>query len=257
MPTEERENELRRAFASAAAGYPHPERAQQRLLQRNYRPGRGHRKLIAGSIATAAAGSVALALSLAGVIGATPSRGTGTTGTAASAGNSGTTGTAAPARGTGTIRTAAFTLTSNANGTDTLTFKLAQVLDPAGLQRALAQHHVPALVKTDASCASTPAPPDPSSIGVVSVREPAKPHLRAGQGPRGVAPGTGAVKQLMAHTVMVINSAAIPSGTELAFNFSSSDNAFAVNLVNIGSHTCRTGQSPATPGGRHNHQPLG
>ena len=255
MPTEELENELRRAFASTAAGYPHPQQAQQRLLQRNYRPGRGHRQLIAGITVTAAAGSVALALSLAGVIGATtPSRGTGTTGTAASARNSGTTGTAAPARGTGTIRTAAFTLTNNANGTDTLTFKLGQVLDPAALQQALAQHDIPALVKTDTSCASSPAPPDPSSIGVLSVRVPTKPHIRAGQGPNGVAPGApGAMKQLMAHTVMVINPAAIPSGTELAFNFSSSDNAFAVDLVNIGSHTCRTGQSPATPGRRNNH----
>lgn len=148
-------------------------------------------------------------------------------------------------QGTGTIRTAAFTLTSNANGTDTLTWKLGQVLDPAGLQRALALHHIPALVKTDAYCASSPAAPDPSSIGVLSVRGPATPHLRARWDPRGAAPG--AIKQFMAHTVMVINPAAIPSGTELAFDFSSSDNAFAVDLVNIGSHTCRTGQSPATP----------
>ena len=242
MPTEELENELRRAFASTAAEYPHPERAKQRLLQRSYRPGRGRRQLIAGITATAAAGSVALGLGLAGVIGATPSHGTGTTATAASAGNP------------GTIRTAAFTLTSNANGTDTLTFKLGQVLDPAGLQRALAQHNIPALVKTDTSCASSPTPPDPSSIGVLSVRLPYKPHLRPGQGPSGavgVAPGApgapGAVKQLMAHTVMVINPAAIPSGTELAFNFSHSNNAFAVDLVNIASHTC-TSQSPATPG---------
>ena len=39
MPTDELEHELRRAIASAAAEYQHPEQARQRLLQRNYRPG--------------------------------------------------------------------------------------------------------------------------------------------------------------------------------------------------------------------------
>ena len=33
MPTDELEHELRRAFASAAAGYRHQEQARQRLLQ--------------------------------------------------------------------------------------------------------------------------------------------------------------------------------------------------------------------------------
>jgi hypothetical protein len=44
MPTDELEHELRRAFASAAAGYQHPDQARQRLLQHNYRPSRGHRQ---------------------------------------------------------------------------------------------------------------------------------------------------------------------------------------------------------------------
>jgi hypothetical protein len=45
MPTDELEHELRRAFVSAAAGYQHLEQARQRPLQRNYRPGSGHRQL--------------------------------------------------------------------------------------------------------------------------------------------------------------------------------------------------------------------
>ena len=73
--------------------------------------GRAHRRRrLAGFAGTGVAGvaaGTALALGLTGVLGAAPARSTGTTGA----------GTAA--RSTGTIRTAAFTLTSNANGTDT------------------------------------------------------------------------------------------------------------------------------------------
>src|SRR5580658_3208753 len=65
MPTEELENELRRAFALAAADIPEPEQARQRLLQRNYRPGRGHRQLAAAITATTAT-AVVLGLGLAG-----------------------------------------------------------------------------------------------------------------------------------------------------------------------------------------------
>ena len=69
MPTDELEHELRRAFASAAAGYQHPDQARQRLLQHNYRPDRGHRQLTAGITAAAAAGSVVLGLGLSGGLG--------------------------------------------------------------------------------------------------------------------------------------------------------------------------------------------
>ena len=157
--------------------------------------------------------------------------------------STGTTGTAAPARGTGTIQTAAFTFTNNANGTDTLT--LRQMFDPAALQRALAQHDIPALVKTDASCASSPAPPDPSSIGVLSVRSPIKPHSGLVPAPNGPAPS--ALKQLVARTVTVINPAAIPSGTELFLDYSSSDHTLFTDLIYTSSYTCSTGQPPATP----------
>jgi hypothetical protein len=66
MPTEELENELRRAFARAAADIPEPEQARRRLLQRDYRPGRGHRQLAAGITAATATAAVVLGLGLTG-----------------------------------------------------------------------------------------------------------------------------------------------------------------------------------------------
>jgi hypothetical protein len=247
MPTEELERELRRAFASAAAGYPHPEQARQRLLQHNYRPGSGHRRLIASITVIASAGSMALALSLSGALGGAPARGTGTIGTAAPARNAGRSGNEAPARGTGRIQTAAFTLTSNANGTDTLTLRLTmrRMFDPAGLQQVLTRHGIPAVVKIDTFCSSTPAAPDPASIGVLSVRPPIKPHL--GLVPARNGPAPSALKQLAARTVMVINPAAIPSGTKLFFDYSSSGHTLFTSLINTSSYTCRAGHLPATP----------
>jgi hypothetical protein len=137
MPTEELENELRRAFARAAADIPEPEQARQRLLQRNYRPGRGTRQLAAGITATAAAAAV-LGLGLTGAFG--------------------------PARGTGTIRTAAFTLVEHANGTATLTIRPGSVLNPGVLQNDLRQYGIPAIVTTGSFCSSDPAPPRFSQV---------------------------------------------------------------------------------------------
>jgi hypothetical protein len=139
MPTEELENELRRAFALAAADIPEPEQARQRLLQRNYRPGRGHRQLAAAITATTAT-AVVLGLGLAGAFGS------------------------APARGTGTIRTAAFTLIEGANGTATLTIHPGVVLDPNTLQNDLRQYGIPAIVTTGSFCSSDPTPPGFSQV---------------------------------------------------------------------------------------------
>jgi hypothetical protein len=77
MPTEELENELRRAFARAAADIHDPEQAGQRLLRRNYRPGHGHRRLAAGITAATAAGGLALGLGLTGTPGPGPGPGHG------------------------------------------------------------------------------------------------------------------------------------------------------------------------------------
>ena len=244
MPTEERERELRRAFASAAAGYPHPEQSRQRLLQRNYRPGSGHRWLVGSIAAVASAGSIALALGLAGVLGAAPARSTAAIGSATSAHGSNAIGSAAPARGASTIRTAAFTLTSNANGTDTLALRLTmrRMFDATALQQALAQRGISAVVKTDAYCFSNPAAPDPVSIGVLSARPPVKPQRGLVHTSKNPAPG--ALKSLIAGTVTVINPAAIPSGTELSFDYSSSGSTLSANLIYPHSYSCRAGSPP-------------
>jgi hypothetical protein len=146
MPTEELEHELRRAFAKAAAGYQDPELACQRLRQRKYRPGSGHRRLAAGMTAVAAAGSVVLGLGVSVALGS------------------------APSRGTGTIRTEAFTLAENANGTAALRLTQNQMFHPGALQQPLAQAGIPALVKVGTLCTSNPAPPKPP--GVLSVQLP-------------------------------------------------------------------------------------
>jgi len=133
MPTEELENELRGALARAAADIQDPEQAGQRLLGRDYRPGRGHRRLAAGAAATAA-GAVALSLGLTGAFGS------------------------APARGSGTIRTTAFTLVEQPNGTASLSINPNVLLEPSTLQSDLQQDGIPAMVHTGSFCSSEPTP---------------------------------------------------------------------------------------------------
>ena len=168
--------------------------------------GRVHRRRrlagLAGLGGATAAVVIALALGLTGVFGA------------------------APARGTGTTRTAAFTLTSYINGTVAL--KLSQVFDPAALQRALAQHGIRALVKTGTYCSSSPAAPSPVRLGVL-------PIPRRARTPHRATPGTGGGQGIWESATlpvkpsqlapmvdpisMVINPAAMPSGTELFIGF--------------------------------------
>ena len=107
MPTEELENALRSTLARAAADIQDPAQARQRLLQRDYRPGHGHRKLAAGITATTAAAGVVLGLGLTGAFGA------------------------AAVSGTSAIRTTAFTLVKHANGTVTLTIHRERCWNPA------------------------------------------------------------------------------------------------------------------------------
>ena len=179
---------------------------------------------LGGSIATAV---IMLALGLAGVFGA------------------------APAGGRGTTQTAAFTLTSYVNGTVAL--KLSQVFEPAALQRALSQHGVRALVKTGTYCSSSPAAPSPVRLGVLPAptaargRHRATPWPGSGQGiwesatlpvkPSQLAPMADPIS-------MVINPAAMPSGTELFIGFFNPGYSVFVDLIYTGSHTCSTGQRP-------------
>lgn len=72
MPTEELENELRSVFSRAAADIKDPEKAGQRLLQRNYRPGRGHRQLTAAITAAAGVAVAGASVTAVTLIGSAP-----------------------------------------------------------------------------------------------------------------------------------------------------------------------------------------
>jgi hypothetical protein len=150
-------------------------------------------------------------------------------------------GTTQPAQSPGAIRTVGFVLTANANGTLTLT--MSQVLDPTALQQALAQHGIPALVKTDAYCTSNPAAPDPTSIGVLSANPPFK--LTPGPVPAREQPVHAA--GFTAGTKTVINPARMPSGTELFFGYVPGTSLVSADLIYTNSYTCTSQAPPASP----------
>lgn len=187
------------------------------------------RRRVAGFASLGLTGVIAgtaLALGLTGAISAAPAPSTSTTQAVAPA----SAGTNA-----GTIQTAAFILASNANGTDTLTLTMNQMLDSTTLQQALAQHGIPALVKTDTYCSSTPAAPDPVSAGVLSTKLPAAPHKMV---PASSGPAPSELKEMAARTVTVINPAALPSGTELFFGYSTNIHAVFTDLIYTSSYSC-------------------
>jgi hypothetical protein len=227
MPTDELERELRRVFARRAAEYQDATHARQRLLQRNYQPrGNRRRRLAAGITAVAAAGAAVLGLALSGVLG--PSS----------------------ARATGTIRTAAFVLTRNANGTVTLTLTKGQVVhEPAALQQALAHDGIPALIKIDTDCSSNPAPPLPSSIGVVSI------HLPDGA-PVAIRTTRKPAPPIPADAVIVLNPSAMPTGTEMFVGYRTGlPQAFPIrlrvfHLIYTNSYTCSHGFPPGPAEGQ-------
>ena len=169
---------------------------------------RGHRRLGTGVTAVAAAGSVALGLGLSGALSPAPRTGTNAT-----------------------IRTASFTLTSNANGTDTLTVTNGELTDPAALQRALAEHGIPALVKINTLCQSPEAPP---LDGVLTVETPDGTPVHPGPHPVNVA-----------HDVTVINRAAMPPGTKLFLGYFYNGRSETIHpgLIYAHSYTCTPGRS--------------
>jgi hypothetical protein len=154
--------------------------------------GRSHQcRRLAGFAAlgvTGVAAATALALGLAGVLGA------------------------AAAHGTGTISTTAFVLTRNANGTDTLTFGKRHTVKPAVLQQALAQDGIRALIKINTDCSSNPAPPPLSSTGVVTIQLPDGTPLPLTPKHE---PGT----RIPADAVIVFKPSAMPAGTEIFFGY--------------------------------------
>lgn len=220
--------QLRGSLAELAV----PDRPSLDVITRRGRTRRQRR--LAGFGGLGAAGAVAGAVLVVGLAGAP--------GAPVAQGTAASPSSAPPASGTatsgGTARTDAFTLSSNANGTDTLTLGHSQMLDPATLQQALTKHGIPALVKSDTYCSSSPAAPDPRRIGVISHQ----PSIKSSQA-HGLRPVTGRpnVGQLIDHSSTVINPAAIPSGTELFFGYSSSDHIIFIDLIYTRSYTCSNG----------------
>ena len=201
MPTDELENQLRITLARAAAGFENPDQGRQRLLQRDYHPRRGNRRLAAGPTAAATGAALVLGLCLSGVFSSASSQ---------------------PAHNGAQVHLAAFSLTSNRNGTVTLTLRPNVPLNPSAIQHALAQHGIPAVVKVGSYCYSNPAP---ASNGAVQ----AYPKLR------GYPPG-----ERLPTTRVVINRSALAPGTEIGFGFLNHDRLFVQNIIHDNAHTCAT-----------------
>jgi hypothetical protein len=106
------------------------------------------------------------------------------------------TGSAAPApEPTGPVELVAFSVTRNPDGTATLRLPKRQVLDPATLQRALADAGVPAIVRIGSFCRSDGA------------GRPDIDHVLSSQ-----RSNDGTI-------VIVIDPAAMPAGTELSIGY--------------------------------------
>ncbi len=201
MPTDELENQLRSTLARAAADFENPDQARQRLLQRNYHPRRGNRRLAAGITAATAGAAVALGLGLSGVFGSASLQ---------------------PAHGSAQVHLAAFSVTSNSNGTITLIRRPNVPLNPAALQHALAEHGIPALVKVGSYCYSNPAPANNGAVQTYS---------KSGGYPPGETPPT---------TRVVINRSALAPGTEVSFGFFNHDGLVVQDIIYDSAYTCAT-----------------
>jgi hypothetical protein len=201
-----------RELRDSLSGVIMSERPRLETITARGRARRRHRvSAVAGlSVAGAAAGT-ALAIGLTGVLG--------------------------PARTPGTIRTASFTLTSNSNGTATLTINPKELLDPAALQSDLAQYGIPAKVTSGSFCSSDPHPAGFSQV--VSVQ------------PAG--PGTSTPQSGVQPTI-TIDPSAMPAGAELSvgyFQLSSGEYAGEqqadVVLIDSNSYACTS--TPPDPNG--------
>jgi hypothetical protein len=213
--------ELRNALFGVATPQPPPLAA---ITSRGRARRRRRFAAFAGLGLTGVAAGTALAVGLTGAIGETPARSTAAM------------QPSAPAHSTGTIPSGAFILTSNVDGTDTLTLTMNQMLNSATLQQALTQHGIAALVRTDSYCSSSPSAPDPATIGVLATQLPTGLPRTMVPAPSGPAPSD--VTQMAANTATVINPAAIPSGTELFFGYSSGFHAVFTDLIDTDSYTC-------------------
>jgi hypothetical protein len=135
-----------------------------------------------------------------------------------------------PARSVGTIRTVAFTLTRNANGTDTLTLNPLVLLEPSTLQNDLAQYGIPAIVGTGRFCSSSPAPAGFSKVVSLSMHGP------------------------LQDQTITIDPSAMPAGTKLSFGSLVLPTETAVTLIDTNSYTC-TNTPPSWPGAQGTRPP--
>jgi hypothetical protein len=131
-----------------------------------------------------------------------------------------------PAHRTFTIRTAAFTLTRNADGTDTLTINALVLVEPSTLQKDLTLYGIPAIVDTGRFCSSSPGPAGFSRVVSLSLR--------------GSLPDQ----------TMTINPSALPGGTELSFGSFQLPTETAVTLIDTKSYTCASTAPPFPPARR-------
>jgi hypothetical protein len=145
--------------------------------------------------------------------------------TALALGLAGVLGGHSPAHAGTTIRTAAFTLTRNANGTDTLTISPLVLVEPGTLQSDLAQYGIQAMVHSGSFCSSDPAP-DWSQVMSFS--------------PRGNGP--------VLNPTITINPSAMPASSELSFGYFQLPvgQETALALINTKSYTC-TSTAPTVP----------
>ena len=157
-----------------------------------------------------------------------------------------------PAHATGTITTTAFTLVRNANGTATLTMNSNVLLEPATLQKDLAQDGIPAIVTVGSFCSSTPAPPGFFQVVSFAKVQPGGLPAPAPGNKTSHLPATPGSKPSHPARTVTIDPAAMPAGTELSFgNFQVANGAQTdVALINTGSYTCgSTPPSTPPPGG--------
>jgi hypothetical protein len=202
------DDEVLGAVAGLLSARPVPEPPDARAIMARGRVRR--RRWLAGIGLGGTAATTALALGLAGPLAGGPPA----------------------ALAAGTIRTAAFTIVKSDKGTVTLTLTQAQVLNPDTLQQALARDGIAALVKNDTYCSSHPAPVPSGAI-----------HLQLPDG-MPVARSGPAVSAVPPDTVVVIDPAAMPPGTELLFDYFSNGDGLITGLGYIHSLTCVNGFTP-------------
>jgi hypothetical protein len=210
------DNEVLRAAGRSLSAIPLAEPPDAGAIMARGRGRRRRRLTGLGAVGTAVA--AVAALGVAGVFGG------GTTPVNAA-------GTIAPVNAPGTIRTAAFTLVKDANGTAKLTLTQDQQFNPVALQQALRQDGIPALVRINTFCSSTPEPP---SAGVISIQLPDGTPV-----PPPSAPGT--TRQVPPDAVMVINPAKLAAGTELTFNYLDGNHEVHFGVIYTNSYTCGAG----------------